>query len=61
MQWAIPRQGQHRIVHTFLIIPLCIDHKCKWMEKASYIEEYQLTGTIEPSYQWVPSKWINDI
>jgi hypothetical protein len=63
-----PRHGEIREVTRFLLIWKKIDHVTRWMETATWLEEYIRTKPVygldhstilyrENVYKWFPMQW----
>ncbi len=54
MRWKdnSPKSGDTRNVCSFLLFPLKIDRETRWLEHATWKEEY--CGGM-----WFPSEWID--
>jgi hypothetical protein len=57
--------GDKRIKRRFLLFPLCINGETRWLEIATWQEEYnRMIDSLHPSgyptfrYEWVAKKWI---
>lgn len=50
-----------RVKTKFLLLPKRIENQTRWLEKASYVQEYQRTyvGNSEYIYLWVTTNWYN--
>ena len=61
MRWNIPVCGERRTVTKFLWFPLKINKEVRWLEKATYVEEYGSFYFCGGYYMdWNPIKWVND-
>ena len=54
--------GDTRIIKKFLIIPVCIGDKTRWLKMVEFEQTLKYcqdvtTGSL--SYIWVNTKWIN--
>lgn len=62
MRWNIPVYGERRTVTKFLWFPLEINKEVRWLEKATYIEEYDrfYLGGEYYYMDWNPIKWVDN-
>lgn len=62
MKLKHPKIGDKRIVTFFLFFPLRIGDESRWLETATYEEEFKITRVPEtdlPKEIWVPVRWID--
>ena len=52
MRWSSPKEGSQRKITKFLLFSMLIDYEWRWLEKATYIEEYMGCGGWRALY-WV--------
>lgn len=57
MRFELPRQGDMRIKTGFLFFPKTIGYERRWLEFATWNEEYY-EGYLSTS--WEPRCWIDD-
>ena len=66
MRWISkpePEKGDKKVVTKFLWFPVCINHDCRWLEKATI--EYKFAGWDYGNYDcwewelWIPKKFID--
>lgn len=57
-----PYIGQKRVKTKFLFIPKTIGDETRWLERASYLQEYTPVGlSMEGTIQdWYDIKWLDD-
>jgi hypothetical protein len=61
MRWVKPEYGDTRDREGFLFLPKRIGLETRWLEKASWEEEYYKNYT-ECGYRygtWEPTRWLN--
>jgi hypothetical protein len=49
------KEGDKRIVRRFLLIPITIGDETRWLESASFVEEWQKPEFYDG--MWVPVEW----
>lgn len=60
MRYQHPKIGDRRITKAFLFFPLKIGTESRWLETATYEEEYRVTNKVDFGDEgWVPLRWIN--
>lgn len=54
-----PEEGAIRIRRKFLLLPTCIDGEWRWLERATWREEYMWYTVCMGIYtiEWVPIGW----
>jgi hypothetical protein len=53
MRWRRPKRGDKRVRRKFLWFPLELDGETRWLERASWDEEYGTT-------MWFPLRWVEE-
>lgn len=61
----MPEAGERRVIEKFLILPRCIEGRWKWLQHASYEEEYGFlsvddvfTGRETEVLGWSMKRWL---
>lgn len=63
MRWKYidkdPKEGTIRTRHKFLLLPQCIDGEWRWLERASWVEEYTWHTNSHGIYKpdWITIRW----
>lgn len=66
MRWKkkekyVPRDGEERVIHKFLLLPECIDYEYRWLEFAYILQRYIgvriENGDIYGGY-WVEEEYL---
>jgi hypothetical protein len=65
-RWKRPKDGDTRTVTKFLWLPMAIRNEVggvvttqsRWLEKASWEEEYQASG-FSTAHYWRPARWLD--
>lgn len=52
-----PKEGDRRIKTRFLVLPKTINREVRWLEKATWEEEYHLGYDF---HQFVPVRWVDN-
>lgn len=60
MRWKVKELHDQRTRTRFLFLPLVIKNEARWLETASWVEEYLLIGFgANASRQWYPILWLD--
>lgn len=60
MRIVEPELGDTRVKHRFLWFPITIGKETRWLEKATYLQQYKLLTDRNGWYKrWINVKWID--
>ena len=54
MEWKVPKDGEWRIKKKFLLFPVYLEGKGKWLEYAKIKQVYNI------AYGWINWRWVED-
>ena len=54
MRWSDPKTGTMRERSGFLWLPIQIGGEARWLERATWVEEW-----MGPGFWWVRRRWVD--
>ena len=55
----LPEKGKKRAITKFLLFPKCIKNEWRWLETATWIQQYKLNiNSIVYTYDWFDLEWV---